>query len=105
MCIVFASPPWGGEPLTLVMNGTQTDQSLAGPGYRSDSVFDLSKMQPYNLMDLLDPLQHLTTNVVLYLPRTSDLRQLTKTVDNDQKITVVYYCMEGASKVGLNFRN
>ncbi|KAM0805186.1 putative RNA methylase family protein [Usnea florida] len=78
--IVFASPPWGG------------------PGYRSDAIFDLAKMQPYNLTDLLLAFQQLTESVVLYLPRTSDIRQLAKKVREGSKITVIHYCMEGASK-------
>ncbi|KAI4123883.1 MAG: hypothetical protein LQ347_005964 [Umbilicaria vellea] len=78
--VVFASPPWGG------------------PGYRSDSVFNLSYMQPYSLSDILQPLQRLTEDVALYLPRTSDLRQLAGFANNDQKVTVMHYCIKGASK-------
>ncbi len=71
-----------------------------GQGYRSDPVFDLSKMQPYTLNKLLDLLLGLTDDVVLYLPRTSDLRQLAARVKGDgARITVIHYCMEGASKV------
>lgn len=78
--VIFASPPWGG------------------PGYRSDQVFDLSSMQPYSLNDLLNPFLDLTSEVILYLPRTSDLRQLAARVQGDEKVTVIHYCMEGASK-------
>ena len=70
-----------------------------GPGYRSDSVFNLSSMQPYGLLDILRPFQQLTQEVIVYLPRTSDLRQLAKAADNGRNVTVVHYCMEGASKV------
>lgn len=72
-----------------------------GPGYRLDSVFDLSKMQPYNLNDLLDLFLSLTDDAILYLPRTSDLRQLAARAQGgeDEKMTVMHYCMEGASKV------
>lgn len=70
-----------------------------GPGYRSDAVFDLSRMQPYSIHELLDPLLNLTEDLILYLPRTSDLRQLAKRVNGDAKVTVIHYCMEGASKV------
>lgn len=72
-----------------------------GPGYRFDSVFDLSTMQPYNLNDLLDLLLSFTEDVILYLPRTSDLRQLAARAQGgkDEKMTVMHYCMEGASKV------
>ncbi|CAF9929284.1 hypothetical protein IMSHALPRED_007868 [Imshaugia aleurites] len=78
--ILFASPPWGG------------------PGYRSDTVFDLAKMQPYTLTDLLSPFRHFTEDIVLYLPRTSDIRQLANESSEGSKTTVMHYCMEGASK-------
>ncbi|MCJ1463625.1 hypothetical protein MMC07_002233 [Pseudocyphellaria aurata] len=78
--VIFASPPWGG------------------PGYRSDPVFDLLGMQPYSINDLLNPFLSLTRDVVLYLPRTSDLRQVAARVQKDEKATVIHYCMEGASK-------
>lgn len=65
-------------------------------------MFDLSKMQPYNLKDLLDLFLSLTDDAILYLPRSSDLRQLAARVQggkDGKKITVMHYCMEGASKV------
>lgn len=76
--VVFASPPWGGV------------------GYSTDAVFDLGTMQPYNLADLntaCGSMDH-----ALYLPRTSDLRQIAKLAPKGKKIEVVQYCMEGASK-------
>lgn len=81
--VVFASPPWGG------------------PGYRTDEVFDLHTMQPYGLEALhtaCGPMEH-----ALYLPRTSDVRQIAKLAPKDQKIEVVQYCMEGASKAMVAF--
>ena len=81
--VIFASPPWGGV------------------SYRDQDVFDLSTMQPYNLETLnaaCRPMEH-----VLFLPRTSDLNQIAALVpgsggDEGEKIEVVQYCMEGASK-------
>ena len=73
----------------------------AGPGYRSDEVFDLSNMQPYTIDTLLEPFRKLTDNIALYLPRTSDLRQLASRVHGDGKTTVVHYCLDGASKVSV----
>lgn len=72
-----------------------------GPGYRLDSVYDLSKMQPYNLNDVLDLFLSLTDDAILYLPRTSDLRQIAARAQGgeDEKMTVMHYCMDGASKV------
>lgn len=99
--VVFASPPWGGLcncPTLLAWPRLLTE---LGPGYRSDSVFNLSNMQPYSLNDILHPFQRLTGDIALYLPRTSDLRQLAGFANDDQKVTVVHYCMEGASKVCL----
>ena len=96
-CVVFASPPWGGRSNHHM--GVIALLTKAGPSYRSDAVFDLLHMQPYTLFDLLVLLQNYTNNIVLYLPRTSDLRQLAKTNQKGIKLTVVHYCMEGASKV------
>ena len=56
-------------------------------------------MQPYNLTELLSAFQQLTEDVVLYLPRTSDIRQLAQKFRVGSKMTVMHYCMEGASKV------
>ncbi|KAK2742277.1 hypothetical protein FQN55_007946 [Onygenales sp. PD_40] len=78
--VVFASPPWGG------------------PGYRSDEIFDLSTMQPYSLNALYSVFSAFTKHMVLFLPRTSDLRQLASIVEDGQKSYVVHYCMDGASK-------
>lgn len=124
--VIFGSPPWGGEfffsfffvlefffySFSSHRSGErESEQKLLylwlgdwihiGPGYRFDSVFDLSKMQPYNLNDLIDLFLSLTDDVILYLPRTSDLRQLAARTHGgkDEKTTVIHYCMEGASKV------
>lgn len=80
--VVFGSPPWGG------------------PSYRAHEVFDLSTMQPYNLRKLYDEFTKISKDVVLYLPRTSDLNELADLVDDDKQISVTHYCMRGASKVG-----
>ena len=77
--VLFASPPWGGV------------------SYRDQDVFDLSTMEPYNLETLYEacrPMEH-----VLFLPRTSDLQQIAELVPEEaEKIEVVQYCMDGASK-------
>jgi trimethylguanosine synthase len=76
--VLFASPPWGGV------------------GYRDHEIFDLATMRPYNLVEIHDackPMEH-----ALYLPRTSDLRQIAKLAPKGKKIEVIQYCMEGASK-------
>ncbi|KAK3394729.1 RNA cap guanine-N2 methyltransferase-domain-containing protein [Podospora didyma] len=79
---LFMSPPWGGV------------------SYRDHEVFDLSQMQPYSAQQLHEacrPLEH-----TLFLPRSSDLNQVAKMMSSsatdDEKLDVVQYCMEGASK-------
>ncbi|EED23435.1 RNA methylase family protein, putative [Talaromyces stipitatus ATCC 10500] len=78
--VVFASPPWGG------------------PGYRSDEVFNLQTMEPYSLGHLYREYSAFSKHIVLYLPRTSDLRQLAKLVGDGNHVIVEHYCIEGASK-------
>ncbi|KAI9882175.1 MAG: hypothetical protein M1823_006078 [Watsoniomyces obsoletus] len=78
--VVFASPPWGG------------------PGYSCDAVFNLHTMQPYPLQMVYEVLIDISDVVVLYLPRTSDLRQLAALVGEGKQIRVTHYCMNGASK-------
>lgn len=77
--VIFASPPWGG------------------PSYTDWNVFDLSYMEPYNLKVLYDAFS-VSSEVVLYLPRTSDVQQLAKYAKQDEKLPVMHYCMKGASK-------
>ena len=55
-------------------------------------------MQPYPLEKLYAAFTGLTKEVVLYLPRTSDLRQLSKHTKDGEKLKVTHYCMNGASK-------
>ncbi|KAK4079267.1 hypothetical protein Trihar35433_372 [Trichoderma harzianum] len=76
--MVFASPPWGG------------------PGYRTDEIFDLSTMQPYSLNQLHEAYKKM--DHVLFLPRTSDIRQIAKLAPEGEKLEVIQYCAEGASK-------
>ncbi|KAK3947496.1 RNA cap guanine-N2 methyltransferase-domain-containing protein [Pseudoneurospora amorphoporcata] len=94
-CLVFASPPWGGV------------------SYRDQEVFDLSKMEPYNLEHLYEAcsspsssssssqgeMQKRILPQALFLPRQSDLNQIAALVpDGAPKIDVVQYCQKGASK-------
>ncbi|KAI9846872.1 MAG: hypothetical protein M1837_003484 [Sclerophora amabilis] len=80
---IFASPPWGGQ------------------SYRSEEIVDLSTLQPYSLKQLYDSLGTFCKDLVLYLPRTSDLRQLAEFVPEDKQVRVVHYCIRGASKVSF----
>ncbi|EGZ77159.1 hypothetical protein NEUTE2DRAFT_146762 [Neurospora tetrasperma FGSC 2509] len=95
-CLVFASPPWGGV------------------SYRDQEVFDLSKMEPYNLEQLYEACtmpeeekeEHPSTQKqkhilpqALFLPRQSDLNQIAALVpEGAPKIDVIQYCQKGASK-------
>jgi trimethylguanosine synthase len=76
--VIFASPPWGG------------------PGYTSDTVFNLNTMYPYSVKMIHDVCRGMDS--ALYLPRTSDLRQIARLPPEGKKAEVVQYCMEGASK-------
>lgn len=79
--VIFGSPPWGG------------------PGYREDDVFKLATMQPYGLRKLYDDCSKITKDIVLYLPRTSDLNEIADLAEEEKQIPVTHYCMKGASKV------
>ncbi|SPN96986.1 related to TGS1 TrimethylGuanosine Synthase [Cephalotrichum gorgonifer] len=76
--VIFASPPWGG------------------PGYTTDEVFNLHEMEPYNLSQLHEACKAM--DHALFLPRSSDLRQIAKLMPAGKKAEVVQYCVEGASK-------
>ncbi|RKF76438.1 Trimethylguanosine synthase [Golovinomyces cichoracearum] len=76
--VIFASPPWGG------------------PSYGSHEVYDLHKMQPYSLSHIYEVCKKMYA--ALYLPRTSNLRQIARLAPEGKKIEVVQYCMKGASK-------
>lgn len=96
--IIFASPPWGGMYCCPSSTRTLLTRDLPGPGYRSDEVFNLHTMEPYSLDTLYNEFSLFTKHVVLYLPRTSNVKQLAKFVPDDKKALVMHYCMEGHSK-------
>ena len=66
-------------------------------------------MQPYNLATLHTHFSKYTAEIVLYLPRTSDLNQLARYARSDgdgdrngkgkKKLEVAHYALMGASKV------
>ncbi|KAF1365111.1 trimethylguanosine synthase [Lizonia empirigonia] len=78
--VIFASPPWGGT------------------SYGEDDVFDLTKMEPYNLDTLYKSFTKYSKEVVLYLPRNSDLNQIARYVPEGQKLEVAHYAIMAASK-------
>jgi trimethylguanosine synthase len=98
--VIFASPPWGGEYFI-----TRTVFELligTGTTYTAENVFDLNKMEPYNLEALYKSYSKISKCIVLYLPRNSDLNQLAQYAPEDKKMDVAHYCLRGASKVGYD---
>lgn len=71
----------------------------AGTSYGEDDIFDLTKMEPYNLDKLYKSFTKYSKELILYLPRNSDLNQIAKYVPEDQKLEVAHYAVMGASKV------
>ena len=99
-CVAFASPPWGGMVVPRgEMKALDADQVFSGPGYRTDKVFDLNRMEPYNLKVLAAGLYSCADCIAMYLPRTSNVQQLAAKQVFPSKAQVIHYCMEGASKV------
>jgi trimethylguanosine synthase len=76
-----------------------SELTSAGTSYGEDDVFDLSKMEPYNLDKLYKSFTKYSKELVLYLPRNSDLNQIAKYVPEGQKLEVAHYAIIGASKV------
>jgi hypothetical protein len=56
-------------------------------------------MQPYGLQQLLTGFEKMTRDIVLYLPRTSNLNQIANYVSEGEKVQATHYCIDGASKV------
>lgn len=55
-------------------------------------------MEPYSLQKLYDEYSAFSKHMVIFIPRTSDMRQIAKLVPDGEKGMVMHYCMEGASK-------
>jgi trimethylguanosine synthase len=70
-----------------------------GTEYGVDNVFDLTKMQPYNLDMLYKSFTKYSSEVVLYLPRNSDLNQIARYAKDGKNLEVAHYAIMGASKV------
>lgn len=96
--VIFASPPWGGMYSSEMIIASHR---LTSPGtsYGEDDVFDLTKMEPYNLEKLYKDFTKYSTEVVLYLPRNSDLNQIARYVPEGKKLEVAHYAIMAASKV------
>lgn len=94
--IIFASPPWGGK-LDFCSSLTLFKLIFTGPSYKDAAVMDLNTM-PYGIDYMFSKLALVTKNIVLYLPRTSDLNQLADCVDEGGKAQIVHYCVKENSK-------
>jgi trimethylguanosine synthase len=55
-------------------------------------------MQPYSLKYMFEQFHSFAKNMVLYLPRTSDLQQIADCVSDNEKAQVVHYCTSGGSR-------
>lgn len=59
-------------------------------------------MEPYSFRYLYESFKKVTSDMILYLPRTSDLRQIAQTIDCSKNINskteVVHYCTNGSSR-------
>jgi trimethylguanosine synthase len=75
-----------------------------GTEYGMDNVFDLTKMEPYNMEMLHKSFTKYSNEVVLYLPRNSDLNQIARYAKDGQKLEVAHYAIMGASKVSCILR-
>ncbi|CAX43944.1 Trimethyl guanosine synthase, putative [Candida dubliniensis CD36] len=77
---VFSSPPWGGTNYNR-------------------KVFDLNSMEPFPITRMLKQIKQYTNNVGLYLPRSSNLKQLKtavlKTFGKEGKCRVVHLRSDG----------
>ncbi len=56
-------------------------------------------MEPYSVQHICAAFLKVSESLVLYLPRTSDLRQVAALVPDSQRINAVHYCIRKASKV------
>lgn len=56
-------------------------------------------MQPYNMDKLYKSFSKISSHLVFYLPRTSDLNQIARYAPEEKKVEVAHYCIKGSSKV------
>lgn len=77
--------------------------TIAGVSYGDQEIFDLTKMEPYNLETLHQSFSKVSTTMAFYLPRTSDLNQLADYAPDQKKTSrkmeVTHYAIKRASKV------
>ncbi|KAJ3907964.1 Tgs1 protein [Lentinula edodes] len=79
--VVFLSPPWGG-PSYLSGSGSPSD-SNSSPNENMPAPFALSDIQPIHGVDLFKLSNRITPNIAYYLPRNTDLDEVSALVKND----------------------
>jgi trimethylguanosine synthase len=57
-------------------------------------------MRPYDTDYLVKELSPFSKDLVLFLPRNSNLNQLAQYATDDSSVQIVHYCIHGSSKVG-----
>lgn len=62
-----------------------------GPTYKEQDIFDLDLM-PYSFEYMYSRFAKVTKDMVLYLPRTSDLNQMADCLADEEKAQIVHYC-------------
>lgn len=84
--ILFGSPPWGG------------------PKYLMQDVYDLNLLAPLGFKELLQSFFKITANVVIFLPRNSDINQLsniTRELLGDKAVTRILKVYDDNWFVGI----
>lgn len=61
-------------------------------------MFDTETMEPYSLTYLFENFSRISNHLALYLPRSSDLRQVSRNVKASKQAQVIHYCTTGASR-------
>ena len=77
----FISPPWGG------------------PSYTKALTFDLLIMLPINLVALIEMVQVMTRDIILYLPRNTDVTKLAAILPSSCRLLVEQHFLDDRFKV------
>lgn len=80
--VVFLSPPWGG-PSYLSGSGSPSDEASPEEENPAHALFHLSAIQPIHGADLFKLSRRISPNVAYYLPRNTDLNEVSGLIRND----------------------
>lgn len=84
--VVFSSPPWGG------------------PAVNKHESFDLHKMRPFNIREIVTSMKKVSDNIFLFIPKNSNLdhiREVVRELYGDKGKARVYQTYEGGWPVAL----